>query len=412
MRCPPSRRSLLATALAWAVCSLAAPAAKPPPFRLAPGAVVEAEDFRIERGWKVVFNGRGNYMVDIIGFNHISGERLLHADKADTTASAAADVQVPAAGNYRLWVRYEYPTFTDTRFRVTLRQGGKAVAEKLMGAKDNPRLAFGDTELKAQYDPPWGSEGLVEEAVDAKGLKAGPARVTLETVAQPQVPGRTADRNIDLVYLSSDTKDSWREHYRKRNRLYPILDAVRDTVGPRWEVRLANTADAPARLTIYHVYNRIPWGVSEGVASERLARGAATDWLPLRGQDTAHFGMTRVNSKAGSFAAEVRPCGGGKVLTFASTGDILRRTPSTARGPSHPSSSSGACWNTSRRSRRSAESPRCRCATADGSTSGHPASTAATTRRSTRRSACGAFTRPFGASGTASSRTSRKSASR
>ncbi len=324
MRCPPSRRSLLATALAWAVCSLAAPAAKPPPFRLAPGAVVEAEDFRIERGWKVVFNGRGNYMVDIIGFNHISGERLLHADKADTTASAAADVQVPAAGNYRLWVRYEYPTFTDTRFRVTLRQGGKAVAEKLMGAKDNPRLAFGDTELKAQYDPPWGSEGLVEEAVDAKGLKAGPARVTLETVAQPQVPGRTADRNIDLVYLSSDTKDSWREHYRKRNRLYPILDAVRDTVGPRWEVRLANTADAPARLTIYHVYNRIPWGVSEGVASERLARGAATDWLPLRGQDTAHFGMTRVNSKAGSFAAEVRPCGGGKVLTFASTGDILR----------------------------------------------------------------------------------------
>ena len=292
MRCPPSRRSLLATALAWAVCSLAAPAAKPPPFRLAPGVVVEAEDFRIERGWKVVFNGRGNYMVDIIGFNHISGERLLHADKADTTASAAADVQVPAAGNYRLWVRYEYPTFTDTRFRVTLRQGGKAVAEKLMGAKDNPRLAFGDTELKAQYDPPWGSEGLVEEAVDAKGLKAGPARVTLETVAQPQVPGRTADRNIDLVYLSSDTKDSWREHYRKRNRLYPILDAVRDNRqgSCTMEEGYRSTTTVKLAMIAYDVGARIAWDekaqeiVDHPEANAMLKRDYRAPWKhPYRG---------------------------------------------------------------------------------------------------------------------------------
>ena len=99
--------------------------AKPAPFRLAPAVAVEAEDFRIEKGWKVVFNGQGNYMVDIIGFNHISGERLLCADKADTTASAHADVDIPADGDYRLWVRYEYPTFSDARFRVTLAQGAR-----------------------------------------------------------------------------------------------------------------------------------------------------------------------------------------------------------------------------------------------------------------------------------------------
>ena len=301
-------------------------AAKPAEFRLAPGVVVEAEDFHVQAGWKVVFNGQGNYMVDIIGFNHISGERVLHADKADATASAFADVTVPADGDYRLWVRYEYPTFTDARFGVSVEQAGRRLGEKLMGARDNPRLAFGDVELKPQYDPPWGSEGLVEEVLDVPGLKAGRARITLSAVAQPQAPGRTADRNIDLVYLSADTKDSWREHYRKhvRNHLYPILDAVRDTVGARWQVRLKNTADAPARLTAYHVYNRIPWGVSEGVLADKLPPGAATDWIALRGQDTAHYGMTRFESKGGTFTAEVRPAGGGEVLTFESTGDILR----------------------------------------------------------------------------------------
>jgi hypothetical protein len=303
---------------------LRAPAAEKDAFRLAPGVVVEAEDFRVERGWKVVFNGQGNYMVDMIGFNHISGERVLHADKADATATASADIRVPAAGDYRLWVRYEYPTFTDARFRVAMIQGGRLVAERLCGAKDNPRLAFGEVELKPQYDPPWGSEGLVEEVVDATGLKAGPARIELRTVAQPQVPGRTANRNIDLIYLSSDTKDSWREHYRRSNRLYPILDAVRDTVGPRWEVRLTNTGAEPARFTMYHVYNRIPWGVYEGVLADKVAPGAATAWIPIRKQDTAHFGTSRINTKSGELTAEIRPVGGGKALKFASTGEVLR----------------------------------------------------------------------------------------
>lgn len=325
LTCRAARTVARAAGWAFLLALLAgAAAAKPAAFRLAPGVAVEAEDFQVERGWKVVFNGRGNYMVDIIGFNHISGERLLHAGKADTTASAFKDIEVPAAGDWRLWVRYEYPTFTDARFRVRLRQGGRVVAEKLCGVKDNPRLAFGDVELKAQYDPSWGSEGLVEEVVDAKGLKAGKARLELLTLAQPQVPGRTADRNIDLVYLSSDTKDTWREHYRKRNRLYPILDAFRDTVGPRWEVRLKNTGGEKATFTVYHRYNRIPWGLSEGRVARDVEPGAATGWIPLPKQDTAHFGTTEIRTKGQAFTAEVRPAGGGKAAAFRSTGEMLR----------------------------------------------------------------------------------------
>ena len=98
-------------------------------FKLAPALAVEVEDFTIESGWKVIKNGHGNYMVDMIGFNHISGERLLGIDAKDETAAAYADVVVPTAGKYRLWVRYEYPAFCETRFRVVVEQGGKPVAD-------------------------------------------------------------------------------------------------------------------------------------------------------------------------------------------------------------------------------------------------------------------------------------------
>src|SRR5256885_8046954 len=85
--------------------------AQPPAFKLAPAVCVEAEDFTVESGWKVIRNGDGNYMVDIVGFNHIGGERLLGVDAANSTASAFADIDVPEDGDYRLLVRYEYPPF-------------------------------------------------------------------------------------------------------------------------------------------------------------------------------------------------------------------------------------------------------------------------------------------------------------
>src|SRR5258708_5565958 len=97
---------LVVLAVAWLTQPLGAQ-----PLKLAPAVAVEAEEFTIEKGWKVVKNGAGNYMVDMIGFNHISGERLLHLGARESTARARADIEVPVAGPYRLWVRYEYPAF-------------------------------------------------------------------------------------------------------------------------------------------------------------------------------------------------------------------------------------------------------------------------------------------------------------
>lgn len=293
------------------LCAAAPVRAQEKEFKPAPAVAVEAEDFTVEAGWKVIANGRGNYMVDIIGFQHISGERLLGTDEKDKTASAFADVTIPVAGTYRLWVRYEYPPFCDTRFKVLVQQGGVPRAEQVMGVKDNPRYAFGEIKARPQYDPPWGPEGLVEEAVTVPGLQAGPARVYLKAVEQPQVPGVTARRHVDLVYLTSDAADAWQPAYHKRNNLYPILDAFRDAVPPRYEVRFTNRGGKPASFQANHTYNRLPWYVNEGIVAKDVPPGAASPWVGLKLQDTCHFHMVTFTAAGNEpFDVELRPRGG------------------------------------------------------------------------------------------------------
>ena len=282
-------------------------------FQLRPAVALEAEDFQVESGWKVVHNGDGNYMVDAVGFNHISGERLLCVDGKNDDASAFMDFTVPEMGKYRLWVRYEYPGFCEARFRVGLQQDGKALLDQGMGAKDGLRYGLGDPVAKAQHDQAWGPEGLYEEGVTTPELKAGKARITLKAAAQPQEPGRAAGRHIDFVYLTRDLDDAWRKHYAQQTNLYPILDAFRDTRGPRWEVRFTNRGDKPADYSIVHVYNRLPWGVSEPLTARTVAPGAASAWVGLGLQDTCHFGLTRFVSSGQPFEVEMRPVGGGEV---------------------------------------------------------------------------------------------------
>ena len=149
-----TRPALLLAALMAIGSRLALHASEEIPFRLAPAVALEAEFFSVERGWRVIQNGHGNYMVDAIGFQHIGGERLLGIDEVDATAAAHADVEVPEAGDYRLWVRYEYPPMTEARFRVEVWQD-KLVAASVMGARDNDRYAFTDQVTpRPQYDPP------------------------------------------------------------------------------------------------------------------------------------------------------------------------------------------------------------------------------------------------------------------
>lgn len=293
------------------------------PFKLAPAVAVEAEDFKMEQGWHPIKMGEGNYAVDIIGFSHTSGERFLHVDARDTTASAYQDITVPQVGPYRLWVRYEYMPFTESRFKVTIEQNGQLVAEKLMGSKESLRTCpWSDgLHLVKQYDPPWGNEGLTEEPLDITALTAGPARIRLQTVDQPQIQGVSADRNIDLLYMTSDVKDEWRKH-GPYNGWYGILFAFLDTLGARYEVQFTNQGDKPMSFSTSYAYNRLPWGASDPVTSV-IDPGAISAWLPLKSQDTSHASMARfIPSVNQPFTVSVRPIGGTQPEeTVKSSGD-------------------------------------------------------------------------------------------
>ena len=75
-------------------CVLAAASLAPAqePFKLAPAVAVEAEQFTVDRGFRVVKMGEGNYAVDIIGFVHTGGERFLSAPAEDSAAEAHKDI--------------------------------------------------------------------------------------------------------------------------------------------------------------------------------------------------------------------------------------------------------------------------------------------------------------------------------
>ena len=307
------------------VC-LTVPALAQQPFKLAPAVVAEAEDFTVERGWKSIAMGGGNYCVDIIGFCHTSGERFLHCDAKDTTASAYIDIRVPVAGPYRLWARYEYMPFTECRFKLIVEQNGKVVAEKIMSTRDSLRTCpWSDgTELAAQYDPPWGNEGLTEEPLDIPALAAGVARIRLQAVEQPSITGLTANRNIDVFYLTSDVTDEWRKH-APYNAWYGILPAIVEAVGARYEVQFTNRGDKPMHFTTYHIYNRGPWGMGDPAAGiTTLAPGATSAWLPMKTQDTSHSSMAQfAPSIAQPFTVAVRPVGSTKVEeTVQSPGEL------------------------------------------------------------------------------------------
>lgn len=252
---------------------------------LTASAVVEAEDFTPQgaNGWRVVKNGEGNYMVDTIGFNHISGERVLSAPANAKDAVARSRLKIPAAGTYRVWSRFEQPTQTENRFRVTIRQNGKIVGEAVMGERLAPKYFFADKNAVPQHDAPWGSEGLVEQSFDVPNLQAGDAEIVLTAVDQNDLSATRANRNVDFIFLTQDLEDKWRDS--KTNRLYPILDAALAAMPPRYYLRLLSPA--AQTIDVSEIRNRLAWNASEG--SIKLEANTFSEWLPLLQQDVAHF---------------------------------------------------------------------------------------------------------------------------
>src|SRR5206468_3696939 len=83
-------------------------------------------------------------------------------------------------------------------------------------------------------------------------------------------------------YLTRDLDDAWMKQYTKEANLYPILGAFRDARGPRYEVRFTNRGDKPGDFGVHYIYNRLPWGMNEGLVAKGVAAGASSEWAVLK----------------------------------------------------------------------------------------------------------------------------------
>ncbi|MCL5674831.1 MAG: hypothetical protein M1501_03695, partial [Candidatus Omnitrophica bacterium] len=288
------------------VCSLYAQIKSP--YNKDKVILLEAEDFHPMNngniypsniGWVPIKDGHGNYMVDTIGASHFSGDMLLGA-KADVSgAKAYKTTRIPETGAYKIWARYEDPLHYNVLFQISIIQNNKIVFQHEYGRDGAVKLWFFNGGFHKWIDWAWGVEGAVDEGYIAH-LQKGPATVILTALKNPQP---AANRNIDFIFITNNTTDSWIKNKNYTN-MYPELDYI---LRPgRVYVKLINSGSQPCYFNISYGINRIPWGrsIGSGIAGKEgllnivpvlekpsigwLQPGESTPWIDISYGDTCH----------------------------------------------------------------------------------------------------------------------------
>src|ERR1043166_3533103 len=114
----------------------------------------------------------------------------LDAHAQQTKNSCWRDIDVPAGGKYRVWVRYSDWRNKTEFFKVKVEQGGKVKIDAEFGGK--PVLSDSDEmKLRVEFAYAWdGAECALER---------GPAHITLYTDRVAD-----ADRDVDVLILTDD----------------------------------------------------------------------------------------------------------------------------------------------------------------------------------------------------------------
>ncbi len=150
---------------------------------------VEAEELASLEGWEAVPSQRGIY-ADVP-----SGMRALRA-AGRGPSEAAHTVVVPAAGTYRLWLRYvRWPDeahASGSAIHARVEQGGRTVLERDFEARFDPGQRPSPHETR---------RGRFDWEAGTVTLAAGEARITLGRSGSG--PGR---REVDCLLLTTDTQ--------------------------------------------------------------------------------------------------------------------------------------------------------------------------------------------------------------
>ncbi|MCM8785319.1 MAG: hypothetical protein NC899_03630 [Candidatus Omnitrophica bacterium] len=163
---------------------------------------IEAEDFRIIKGWKV-----SDYGYFPSQPNLWSGTKII-ADETDQIAIAFYDFEVPEEGEYALWVRYESCYGFGSLFKILIEQEGEK-SVKIFGSKQHEKYFPFGYGLKIQGPWIYHNTDYVYQAAIFK-LKKNKARIYLIKDVNEKP---SAKRVIDFLYITNDLnlkpQDDW-----------------------------------------------------------------------------------------------------------------------------------------------------------------------------------------------------------
>ncbi|HOC02777.1 MAG TPA: beta-galactosidase trimerization domain-containing protein [bacterium] len=246
---------------------------------------IEAESFKLIKGWKVTdygyFPSQPNYW----------SIQKIEADSTDNLAEASFSIVLPETKSYNLWVRYESCYGFGSVFNVKIIQNNVIKAQSEFGRKEDKKFfPFGRGE-KIQGPWDWHNTDYVYQGMTAE-LEKGPATIVL-TKGKNQKP--SARRIIDLFYLTDDLElkpgDDW--GWRRGGARPPILSSF--TVPVYIKSRVDEGKGALKVITGIALFGNHPYSpretyfisksgivLKQPVENEFLEKGSISDWQRIK----------------------------------------------------------------------------------------------------------------------------------
>lgn len=222
--------------------------------------VVEAEDMKgIDDGgfgmnspkWRVGRAGYDLYQNNVFGGHWQSRGRTAMTDAGDNAAELKAKVNIPRAGTYKVWVKYECPPLFNYAFDVDVAAGGKSLLHKTYGLLDSPKhFCFTDKLTTGSLYWSWGIDHDAAEGYTVD-LPAGEVNLTLAKAKNPAPAGA---RSIDAIMITSDLAELSAPRFKR----YPLLDELMLGNHVFFRYRLDPKAAGPAKVTWSVLTKRYP----------------------------------------------------------------------------------------------------------------------------------------------------------
>ncbi len=207
--------------------------------------VAEGESFDVPdgRGWRVT-GQNDSYASHTYGGMWMTHGGCLGAPPDSVASTASQKVTVSAAGEYRVWSKYQAPPFFNYMHRIEIVQQGKTVYSHVYGRVGTERL----WSFSGASDELWWPWGIDHDAAEAPQqtvqLAVGPAEIRLITVPNAAPAG---DRFVDFVLLTTNLADDY-HGYQPYAVASPFINEA--LAATRLYLRFRNSASDAAKLTV------------------------------------------------------------------------------------------------------------------------------------------------------------------